>query len=213
MKLLGSLRSPYVRKALVVASETGLRGDIELVLHSVHLAAHEPEVMTVNPLNKLPTLVLDDGRVLFDSLVICEFLAWKGGRNDLMPAEPEARFRVLTRHALANGLLDLAIMRLVEAAKPAERQWPEVLAACDIKIAAVLDGLDADDDALAAEGCTIGTLALAVALNYLDFRFAFLEWRKTRSRLGAWHRDFTSRPSLRDNPFEDTSPALAGMVR
>ncbi|KAB2654849.1 glutathione S-transferase [Brucella tritici] len=213
MKLLGSLRSPYVRKALVVASEAGLRADIELVLHSVHLASHEPEVMAVNPLNKLPTLVLDDGRVLFDSLVISEFLAWKAGRDDLMPGDPEARFRVLTRHALANGLLDLAIMRLVEVAKPAERQWPEVVAACDIKMAAVLDQLEAEHETLVAEGCTIGTLALAVALIYLDFRFAFLEWRKTRPRLGAWHRDFTTRPSLRDNPFEDTSPALAGMVR
>jgi glutathione S-transferase len=213
MKLLGSLRSPYVRKVLVVASETALRENIQLVTHSVHLAGHEPDVMAVNPLNKLPTLVLDDGRVLFDSLVICEFLAWKASHDDLMPSDPEERFRVMTRHALANGLLDLAIMRLVEAAKPSERQWPEVVVACDIKMAAVLDSLEADHEALVAEGCTIATLAVAVALNYLDFRFAFLNWRKTRPRLGAWHGDFALRPSLRDNPFEDTSPALAGMLR
>src|SRR5690606_5034701 len=130
------------------------------------------------------------------------------GRDDLMPGEAEARFGVLTSHALANGLLDLAIMRLVEAAKPAERQWPEVVAACDIKIAAVLDKFETDHEALRRESCTIGTLAVAVALNYLDFRFGFFEWRKTRPLLAAWHRDFTSRPSLHDNPFEDTSPAL-----
>jgi glutathione S-transferase len=213
MKLLGSHRSPYVRKVLVVATETGLRDGLELELHSVHLAAHVPEVMAFNPLNKIPTLVLDDGQVLFDSLVICDFLAGKAGRDDLLPTDRQRRLPVLQRHALASGLIDVSIMRLVEAAKPAERQWPEVIEACDIKIGAVLDFLERDRAFLQAEGCTVGTLSLAVALNYLDFRFAFLGWRSDRPALAEWHGAFVTRSALRDNPFEDTSPALAGMVR
>jgi glutathione S-transferase len=213
MKLLGSHRSPYVRKALVVASETGLRDLIELELHSVHLAAHVPEVMAVNPLNKIPTLVLDDGSILYDSLVICDFLAWTAGREDLLPSDRAARFPVLKRHALANGLIDLAIMRLVEGAKPSERQWPEVVVACDVKMAAVLDCLERESVALGREGCTLGTLTTAVALNYLDFRFSFLDWRRLRPKLAAWHRDFVARPSLAENSFRDEAPALAGKIR
>lgn len=213
MKLIGSQRSPYVRKALVVAAETGLLGGIDLELHSVHLAAHSPDVMAFNPLGKIPTLVLDDGRSLFDSLVVCSFFARETGREDLWPSDGAQQLKVMQRHALANGLIDISILRLVEAAKPAERQWPDVIAASDTKIGSVLDFAERDCAALTAEGCTIGTLSLAVALNYLDFRFSFLDWRKRRPGLALWHAAFAARPSVRDNAFEDAAPGLAGKVR
>jgi len=213
MKLIGSQRSPYVRKALVVAAETGLLGSIDLELHSVHLAAHSPNVMAFNPLGKIPTLVLDDGRSLFDSLVVCSFLARRAGRDDLWPTDGEQQLKVMQRHALANGLIDISILRLVEAAKPTERQWPDVIASSDIKIGSVLDFAERGCTALQAEGCTIGTLSLAVALNYLDFRFSFLEWRRQRPALAGWHAAFVAMPALRDNPFEDAAPGLAGKVR
>ncbi|PWV98818.1 glutathione S-transferase [Hoeflea marina] len=213
MKLLGSLRSPYVRQVLVVASETALATDIVLELHTVHLAAHTPEVMAFNPLNKLPTLIDDSGRCIFDSRVICEFLVWKSGRTDLLPADFPARISVLQRQALATGLIDLLILRLVELAKPQSMQWGDVVKSSEIKIAAVLDHLDTEAEVLREEGVTLGTLGLAVALNYIEFRFADLAWSTTRPGLSAWHREINLRPSLRDNRLEDNAPALAGKIR
>lgn len=213
MILLGSQRSPYVRKALVVAAEAGLLSSMKLELHSVHLAAPSRDVIAFNPLGKIPTLVLNDGRALFDSLVVCSFLAREAHRDDLWPVDAERQLQVMQRHALANGLIDVSILRLVEAAKPAERQWADVITSSDIKIGAALDFAERDRPALEAEGCSIGTLSLAVALNYLDFRFSFLDWRRQRPALAGWHAAFAARPALRDNPFADTDPGLAGKVR
>ena len=213
MKMLGSLRSPYVKKALVVAAELDLLEKIELEIHSVHLAAQVPDVMRVNPLNKIPTLITDDGEVIFDSLVICDFLNELDGRDLLALKDPKRRLKTLQMHALASGLIDLLIMRLVEAAKPESRRWPDVMEATAGKIAATLDYLEYHADELVAAGRTLGTLSIAVAINYIDFRFAGIGWRQTRPQLAAWHADFTMRPALRNLPFEDNRPALAGAVR
>jgi glutathione S-transferase len=213
MRLLGTLRSPYVRKVRVVAAEVGLLDQITLEVVAVHLAETTPALMAVNPLNKLPTLIDDDGTVVIDSLVICDYLADKAGRADLLPRDMPARLDVLTTHALGDGLLDLCILRLVERAKPPERAWPEVMAATAAKIGATLDHLNTAHGHLAQQGCTVGTVAVAVALGYLDFRFADLDWRSGRRDLADWYAAFSERPALRDNPFVDTTPTLAGMVR
>ncbi|MBB3459287.1 glutathione S-transferase [Rhizobium sp. BK313] len=213
MKLLGSLRSPYVRKVLVAAAELELLDQIDLEIHSVHLAAHVPTVMNVNPLNKIPTLITDADDVIFDSLVICEFLNELAGGDILVLKDARRRLKTLQMHALASGLVDVLIMRLVEAAKPEIRQWPEVLDATAAKINATLDYLEIRADELFAEGSTLGTLSVAVAINYIDFRFASMHWRQTRPRLNEWHAHFSTRPAIRDLPFEDTTPSLAGAVR
>jgi glutathione S-transferase len=212
MRLLGTLRSPYVRKVRVVAAEAGLLDQITLDVHAVHLAETAPEVMAVNPLNKLPTLV-DGDVVVFDSLVICDYLADKAGRADLLPRDMPARLEVMKTHALGDGLLDLCILRLVERAKPPERAWPDVMAATAAKIGATLDHLNATSERLVEQGCTVGTLTVAVALGYLDFRFGDLDWRFGRGSLADWYATFSERPALRQNPFVDATPTLAGMVR
>lgn len=213
MRLLGTLRSPYVRKVRVVAAEAGLMPRIDLDLRSVHLAAASPDVMAINPLNKVPTLIADDGSAIFDSFVICDYLVREAGRSDLLPPEMPERLAVLKTHALGHGMLDLMILRLVERAKPAERVWPEVMEATAAKLGSALDYLDAGHDALGAEGCTLGTLTVAVALGYLDFRFSDIDWRAGREGLAGWYAELSARPSVRDNPFMDETPALAGKVR
>jgi glutathione S-transferase len=213
MRLLGSLRSPYVKKVMVVAAELGLLDRIKLEIHSVHLAAQVPAVMSINPLNKIPTLITDEGDAVFDSLVICEFLNGLDGNGRLISNDPQQRLKTLQMHALASGLLDVLIMRLVEIAKPESQQWPDVVIATEAKINAALDYLEHRSSELVAEGCTLGALSIAVAINYIDFRFSSLVWRQSRPRLNAWHSLFAARPALRDLPFEDNSPSLAGAVR
>jgi glutathione S-transferase len=213
MRLLGSLRSPYVKKVMVVAAELRLLDRIELEIHSVHLAAQVLAVMNINPLNKIPTLITDEGDAIFDSLVICEFLNGLDGEGRILSNDPQRRLKTLQMHALASGLLDVSIMRLVEIAKPETRQWPEVILATGVKINAALDYLEHRSSELMAEGCTLGTLSIAVAINYIDFRFSSLGWRHSRPQLDTWHSQFSRRPAIRDLPFEDSSPSLAGAVR
>ncbi|MBW8636347.1 glutathione S-transferase N-terminal domain-containing protein [Hoeflea sp. WL0058] len=213
MRLLGTTRSPYVRKVRVFAAETGFIDRIKLELHSVHLADFSPAVTAFNPLGRVPTLIADDGRVFKDSLVIGVYLATEAGRDDLWPADPDAQLKVMNTHAIATGLIDILILRLVELGKPAVRVWPEVLGATASKIHAVLDYFEANIGDLEAEGRTLGTLSVAVALDYLDFRFHDIDWRGPRKQLTQWHKAISAWPALRDQPFLDQAPAMAGKIR
>lgn len=213
MRLLGTKRSPYVRKVRVFAAECGLSDMISLEEHAVHLADHSHDVMKINPLNRIPTLILEDGEVLFESLVIGAYLAQRSGRTDLWPDDAAHLRRVMNTHAVGSGLIDILILRLVEQAKPPERVWPEVMEATSAKIAAVLAHFEQDIDAITAEDCSLGTLTIGVALDYMDFRFQDMDWRARSPKLAAWHQTFTTRASLRDHPFMDAAPALAGRIR
>ncbi len=123
MKLYYSSTSPYVRKCLVAAHELGLADRIELAPVVTLPTAHNPELMRDNPLCKLPTLITDDGRALYDSRVVCEYLNDLGG-GGLIPAG-EAKWAALVDQALADGILDAALLMRYEAVlRPAERQWP-----------------------------------------------------------------------------------------
>ena len=213
MRLLGTTRSPYVRKVRVFAAETGFIDRIKLDLHSVHLAAFSPDVSALNPLGRVPTLVSDDGRVFRDSLVIGVYLAMEAGRDDLWPTDQDTLLKVMNTHAVATGLLDILILRLVELGKPEGRVWPEVISATALKIGTVLDHFETNIGELAAEGRTLGTFSVAVALDYLDFRFHDIDWRGPRQKLAEWHRTISDWPAMRDQPFLDQSPALAGKIR
>jgi len=100
MQLYWSSRSPFARKVMVAAHEVGIADRIETRRVVVAANAPNPEVMAANPLNKIPTLVLQDGTALYDSRVICEFLDTLHGGLRLFPAEPNARFTALRRQAL-----------------------------------------------------------------------------------------------------------------
>lgn len=197
MKLHWSPRSPYVRKVMIAAHELGLAGQIPLVRSVAMMTKPNPDIMADNPLSKIPTLVLDDGRVLFDSLTICEYLDHLAGGGQLFPPSGDERWQALTDHALADGLLDLLILWRNEREKPVERQTPALLDSFAFRVGAGLDRLENAADRLMAGRFDIGQITIGCCLSYIDFRFGDLGWRKTRPGLAGWHETFSGRAAAR----------------
>ena len=202
MKLYWSSRSPFVRKVMVTAHELGLAGQIHAERVVVSAAAPNADVMAVNPLNKIPTLILEDGTALYDSRVICEYLDTLHQGPKLFPAEPGARFTALRRQALGDGLMEVIVLRLGEQGRPPANQSEKHLAAYRLKIAAALDRLEAEAGDL-AETLGIGHVAIACALGHMDFRFAADNWRAGRGGLGRWYDEFARRPSMQATQYVD----------
>lgn len=200
MKLHWSPKSPYVRKVMVCAHELGLVDRLELVRSVAAMLKPNPQIMRDNPLSKIPTLVFDDGRTLFDSVVICEYLDTLAGGHRLFPAQGDARWQALRWHALGDGLLDALILWRNER----EREVPlqALMEAFGLKTGAALDLLDGEADALALAPLSIGHVTLGCALGYLDYRFADLGWRAHAPALARWHAALAQRPS-----FLATEPA------
>lgn len=195
MKLHWSPRSPYVRKVMIAAHELGIVDQIKLVRSVAMMTKPNADIMADNPLSKIPTMVLDDGRVLFDSLTICEYLDHLAGGGRLFPPPGAARWQALTDHALADGLLDLLILWRNEREKPAERQTPALLASFAFRVEAGLDLLEQQAARLKASGFDIGQMTIGCCLSYIDFRFGDLNWRGTRPALAVWHKTFAGRAS------------------
>lgn len=208
MKLYYSSRSPYVRFVMVAAYEVGLGDRIERYRTVVNIEEPHSELLEVNPLCKIPTLVLEDGTALFDSRVIAEHLDERQGRRLLPPEGPE-RLVQLRRQALGIGLIDLLLSWLLERNRPAEKQMPKVIEALNVKYDKVLDELEETASALAAEPFRMGHVAIGVALSYSDFRFPALDWRAGRKTLADWHAGFVQRPSYQADPFFDEIAAAA----
>jgi len=140
MRLLYQTHSPYARKVLVAAYEMGLQDELIVIHHETSPTRRNEAVFALNPLGKVPVLVCDDGAVLFDSNVICEYLD-RGGR--VIPADPQLRFRALTLQALAQGIADAGIAARWEAERrPAHLRWPQMHAGQIEKIAAGCDFLE-----------------------------------------------------------------------
>jgi len=196
MKLHWSPRSPYVRKVMMFAHEVGLAGSIEPVRSIVSMKTANPAVMRNNPLSKIPTLVLEDGRALFDSAVICEYLDSLHGGTPLFPRSGPPRWEALRWHALGNGLLDALILWRNERDREPQKHLPELLQAFDTKTSATLKLLETEVAALEAAPFAIGHIAIACALGYLDFRFADLDWRSAQPRLAVWFGKISQRPSV-----------------
>lgn len=194
MKLHWSPKSPYVRKVMVVVHEVGVLSQLELIRSVAAMLKPNDRLMLDNPLSKIPTLVRPDGRMLFDSVVICEYLDALGG-GTLFPRAGEARWDALRWHAIGDGLLDALILWRNER----ERQLPlaPLLEAFELKTRATLALLDAEAELLAAAPFSIGTLGLGCALGYLDYRFDALGWRALAPRLAAWQAQLAQRPSMR----------------
>lgn len=203
MKLYYSALSPFVRKVRVAAIELGLDKKIELVTIATTPVAMNADLTKANPLGRLPTLVTDDGDLLFESSLIVEYLdSIAGGK--IIPAKAPERWRVKCTEALADGLTDAAILIRYETfLRPAEKRWPEWIAGQKQKVTQSLDALEGQswlfDDKIDA-----GKIAIGCALGYLDLRFADWGWRKSCATLGRWYDNFAKRPSM-----EATKPAAA----
>jgi len=195
MKLFYSATSPFVRKCLVSSHELGLRSRVELVPAAAHPVNRDRALVAVNPLGKVPTLVTDDGAVLYDSRVICEYLNALGDGR-LIPPHGPARWSVLVDQALADGLLDAAVLTRYEtAARPENLRWNEWIAGQLDKVTCALADLERRARSF-GERIDAGTIAAGCALGYLDFRYASLAWRQGYPHAAAWFDRFSRRESM-----------------
>jgi len=163
------------------------------------------ELFDDNPLNKLPTLVLDDGSALFDSRVICEFLDTLHAGAKLYPSDQDERFKTLRYQALGDGMLDICLIRLAERLKPEEQRNAEIIASNERKAAEAVKRLESEAEILENRPFDIGHIAVGTALGYLDFRFQDDAWRDGHPRLTAWHESFNARPAVVACPVSDDS--------
>jgi glutathione S-transferase len=179
--LRSSPPSPFGRKVKIAASTLGLSNRIEIV--ATDTMNPDDPISSVNPLGKIPALEIEDGTVLFDSRVILDYLDHLSGGGKLIPAEPSARFAALRLQALADGLMDAALLQVYEARlRDADKRSELWLERQSAKVTRALAALEASPPAV---DTTIGSIATACALGYLDFRFAG-NWRETHPKLVAW---------------------------
>ncbi len=182
---------------MVTAHECGLADQIEKVDVGtfVPMDVHEA-VASDNPLGRIPALVLDDGATLYDSRVICEWLADKSGNKELLPSAGDARWRILTLQALGQGLADGAVQTRYEVGlRPEHLRWPELVTRQMQRFEDVFDAL-AGPWRKDLDQVTLGSIAAAVVLSYIDFRYPDVDWRTGRADLAAWHAKFSERPSM-----------------
>ena len=192
MKLRYSPSSPFVRKAMVVAIEAGLVERIELV--PTNPWDPDSDIGRDNPAGKVPALITDAGETLYDSRVICEYLAAVGGAGLYPPAGPE-RWRALKLQALGDGILEACVLRFIERQRrPAELGWAAWLERQKAKVDRSLEVLEGEAGGFG--DLTVGLVTVGCALGYLDFRFAEEDWRPGRAALAGWYAELAKRPSF-----------------
>jgi len=197
MKLFHSPTSPYVRKVMVIAIEKGLDGQIEKIPTSVTPLSREGELPTKNPIGKVPCLVTDDGRALFDSPVICAYLDTLKAPA-LIPADANGRFASMTLEALADGLLDAGLLLRYEGSlRPEEKRWQPWIDGQMAKITGVIDALEGTYAEQLSGPLTMGQIAVACALGWFDFRFGHVDWRKDHPKVAAFVARMAERPSIK----------------
>ena len=180
---------------MVAAHELGLAERLHLIRTVVKMSEPNPAIMADNPLGRIPTLVRQDGLVLVDSLVISEYLDGLAGGGKLVPRSGDGRWRELSRHAAATGVLEILILWRNEREKPADRRTPEWLTAFEVKVRASLARFERDLRPLPEGPLSLSCIALGCVLSYLDFRFDDFGWRPEYPGLASWHAAFRQRPS------------------
>lgn len=193
MKLHYLATSPFVRKVLVAAIETGTDGRIERIPADIRSA--DSDYYKVNPLAKVPALVRDDGSLMVDSPVICEFLDSLHDGPKLIPADGPARFAVLHLQALADGITDAAVLYKNERDRPDGERSDEFRDRQRAKAARGLDHIEANLGIL--DGLlNIGQIALASGLGWIQLRIGRDFWAEGRPGLEKWMDAFAERPSM-----------------
>lgn len=194
MKLLYQTHSPYARKVLVAAHEIGLEKDLEIVHHETTPMRRNQDVFALNPLGKVPVLITDDGTVLFDSNVICEYFDSLLGSPKLIPSERRAHYHTLRWQALAQGIADAGIAARWETERrPESLRWSRMRDGQLEKIAAACDFLEQEIHTITAPD--VGAISLATALSWIDFRDVY-PFQAGRPRLSSWYAEFSARASM-----------------
>ena len=203
MRLIGAVTSPYVRKVRVVLAEKKL--DYQFIQENVW--AEDTQIGAANPLGKVPCLVMDGQDAVFDSRVIVEHLDTLSPVGKLIPPPGRPRIEVKTWEALADGLLDAAILARLENTWPGRTESERSAAWVARQMGKVDDALAAMSHGLAdkpwcAPGVhlTLADIAVGCALGYLDFRFAELDWRARHANLAQlFDEKLVPRPSFIDS--------------
>ncbi len=206
MKLIGSLTSPYVRKVRMVLAEKKL--DYKFDVEDVWAA--DTTISASNPLGKVPCLVMEGGEAIFDSRVIVEYVDTLSPVGKLIPLSGRERVEVRTWEALADGLMDAAILARLEATWPGRTEAQRSQAWIDRQVGKVHASLKAMSQGLGERPWCTGThhsladIATGCALGYLDFRFPDIDWRDTYPNLARLFEKLSQRQS-----FIDTAPPAA----
>ncbi|HEX5372493.1 MAG TPA: glutathione S-transferase N-terminal domain-containing protein [Aquabacterium sp.] len=206
MKLIGSLTSPFVRKVRVVLAEKKL--DYKFEVEDVWSA--DTKILEANPLGKVPCLVMEGGEALFDSRVIVEYVDTLSPVGKLLPLSGRERVEVKTWEALADGLLDAAILARMEATWPGRTTEQRSQAWIDRQMGKVQASLKAmslglgDRTWCTSNHYSLADIAVGCALGYLDFRFPDIAWRTDHPNLGKLFDKLAQRTS-----FIDSAPPAA----
>ena len=195
MQLYGSTFSPFVRRVMITAIETGLVDRLTFVPTNVR--DPQCEIGKINPLGKIPTLVTGDGMVMIDSAIICEYLDGLSKGVKLFPASGAERWRALYQMSAADGATDATMLAYLEGQRPEAQRAPEWIARQHDKVTRSLAAL-AQEVGSFDQTLTIGPVTAACFLGYLDLRLPELDWRAAQPTLAAWFARFSERPSVRD---------------
>jgi len=194
--LYTSPRSPFVRKVLIAAHELGLETRFTRQDVVTTPMTPAPELLPVNPLGMIPTLVVD-GEVLFDSLTVLEFFDRNAEPPRLFPTGP-ARLECLSRHAMANNMTDKAVRILDERFR---KQNDDTAVHIAGYVGALTRGLSWMEARLAPDRFDAGDIALAALLSYLDMRFPDIAWRGPAPEAADWYARVENRPSMTSTAF------------
>ncbi|MBA5607147.1 glutathione S-transferase N-terminal domain-containing protein [Duganella sp. FT3S] len=198
MKLIGSLASPYVRKVRVVLAEKKL--DYQFELENVW--ASETTIQKLNPLGKVPSLIMEDGTVMIDSRVMVEYLDTLTPVCKLLPPNGRERADIKCWEALADGVLDAGVLvRLERTLRPPEQQSADWIARqlrkVELGLASMSDKLG-DQPYCAGIHYSLADVAVGCALGWFAFRFPEIDWRGTHPNLARLHDKLAERPSFKD---------------
>jgi glutathione S-transferase len=203
MKLIASLTSPYVRKVRVVMFEKKL--DYQLQIENVW--AEDTTIQDLNPLGKVPCLIMDDDGSLFDSRVIVEYLDTLSPVSRLIPSTGRDRAAVKCWEALGDGLLDAAVAIVLENKRPESQRSADWIERQLNKIHAALKAMNeslGDQAFCMGVNYSLADVAVGCALGYLDFRFPQIDWRSSHPNLKRLYAKLAARQS-----FVDTAPTSA----
>lgn len=201
MKLIGSTTSPYVRKVRIVMSEKKL----DYQFSEENVWAPDTQMAQHNPLGKVPCLLMDGGEAVFDSRVIVEYLDTLSPVGKLIPSSGRERAEVKTWEALADGVLDAAVLARLENTWIGRRETERSQAWVDRQMDKIDQSLKAMSIGLGDKAfcsgihLSLSDVAVGCALGYLDFRFAALDWRSAYPNLTKLVEKLAKRPSFADS--------------
>ena len=196
MKLFHSATSPYVRKVMVALIETDQLSKVELVPVKISPMNSGDQVPSSNPLGKIPCLIRNNGKPIYDSRVICRYLDTMHDGAKLYPND-SSLWDVLTLESVADGINEAAILMAYEKLlRPEQHQSDDWIDAQWLKISRSLDMLENDEISHLNGKPDMACHAVCASLGYLDLRHDSRSWREGRPELTAWEAEFSRRPAM-----------------